>query len=275
MSYSHKVTAGDVALFVSTDRKNYVRTISGDGSLDTHLGKIAYANLIGLDYGIQIQTHRGNSFFLLQPSFEDLLAHGRHETTIIQPKDLGYIAVKMNIQAGTRVVEAGTGSGGLTTWLAMVVGDGGHVYSYDRKAANIEVARRNLTRAGVAGRVTFQTRDIAEGVDQTDADAVFLDVTTPQDYLEVARAALIGGGHLGALVPTMNQVIDLVTALYAGAWFRVEVEEILMRSYKVVPARVRPEDRMIGHTGYLIFARAVQRGIGAGLATENPDESVE
>jgi tRNA (adenine57-N1/adenine58-N1)-methyltransferase len=220
---------------------------------------IPHDQLIGQPYGSQVRTHLDALFYLLTPSFEDILAHARHSTTIIQPKDLGIIAVRLGIQSGSKVIEAGTGSGGLTTWLGLLVGDTGRIYSYDRRESNIEVATRNLTRAGVLERVTFQVRDIAEGFDETNVDAVFLDVTNPWDYLSVARAALRGGGHFGALIPTMNQAIQLVSDLYAGSWFRVEVVEIWERTYKVIPARLRPEDRMIGHTGYLVFARAVHR----------------
>ncbi len=273
MSYPQTANYGDVALFISTDRKHYVRTLTKGDKLATHLGNIAYEDLIGLDYGTQVSTHLGNLFYMLQPAFEDLLAHARHDTTIIQPKDLGFITLKLNIRAGTKVIEAGTGSGGLTTWLASLVGDSGHVYSYDRRGGNIETAKRNLTRSNVMDRVTIKERDIAEGFDETAVDAVFLDVTNPYDYLEVARTALVGGGHFGALVPTMNQVIDLTTKMFKGAWFRVEVEEIWQRSYKVVPARLRPEDRMIAHTGYLIFARAVHRPLNVEEEEASLDES--
>ena len=252
---------GAAVLFASKDRKSYVRTLQANGALGTHLGTIAFNDVIGLAYGSAVRTHLDQLFYLLQPSLDDLLQHARHTTTIIQPKDLGYIALKLGVASGSRVIEAGTGSGGLTTCLALLVGDSGQVISYDRKADSIEVARRNLDRASVTGRVQFKTRDVIEGFDETDADALFLDVPNPWDFLAVARAALIGGGHFGAIVPTMNQVIDLVSALYQGDWFKVEVEELLLRSYKVLPARVRPDERMVGHTGYLIFARAVMRSI--------------
>ncbi len=264
MTFPKQAAHGHTVLFASKDRKSYIRTLTPGGILTTHLGNIPFDTLIGLAYGSAIRTHLGNLFYLLIPNVEDLLHHGRHETTIIQPKDLGYIALKMGIQPGVSVIEAGTGSGGLTTWLALLVGDSGQVISYDRKPVNVEVAKRNLTRAGMVHRVAFKTRDIAEGFDETEADAIFLDVHNPWEFLTMARAALRGGGHFGAIVPTMNQVIDLLGALYVGAWFRIEVEELLLRSYKVLPARVRPEDRMVGHTGYLVFARAVTR-------TDTPD----
>jgi|SRR5579859_818415 len=255
-----RAKSGDTALFVGKDRKSYVRRLEPGGKLMTHLGVIAFDDLIGKAcYGDRLTTHLGHLVYFLMPGIDDLLSHARHATTIVQPKDLGYIALKLGIQNGTRVIEAGTGSGGLTLWLALLVGDTGQVISYDRTPTAPEVARRNLTRTGeaIAQRVTFKTRDIAEGFDETSVDALFLDVPNPWDYLVVARAALCGGGHFGALVPTTNQVVDLISALYEGLWFCVEVEELLLRSYKPIPARLRPDDQMIGHTGYLVFARAV------------------
>ncbi len=250
---------GDTVLLASQDRKEFVRTLKADAVLDTHLGTIRHDDLVGKPYGSAVRTHKGHLFYLLRAQPIDLIAHARHETAIIQPKDLGYIALRLGIQPGVRVVEAGTGSGALTLVLALLVGDSGHVYSYERKAALLPVAEKNLARAGVVERVTFTVRDIAEGFDAHEADALFLDVPTPWDYLPQARAALTGSGMFGAIVPTINQLIDLVRALYAGNWFRVEVEELLLRTYKITEVRIRPQDEMVGHTGYLVFARAVNR----------------
>ena len=146
--------------------------------------------------------------------------------------------------------------------LASLVGDTGHVYSYERKAGMIDVAKRNLKRADLMDRVTFTIRDISEGFEAGGVDALFLDVPTPWDYLAQARAALSDGAVFGALVPTINQLIQLVEALFVGPWFLIEVEELLLRKYKLTETRIRPDDEMVGHTGYLIFARAVRRETG-------------
>jgi tRNA (adenine57-N1/adenine58-N1)-methyltransferase len=250
---------GDTVLLVSKDRKSYIRTLSPSGDLTTHLGTIRFDDLCGQPYGSAIRTHLDHLFYLLIPQVTDLIAHARHETAIMQPKDLGYVALKLGIRPGAQVVEAGTGSGALTLALAMLVGDGGHVYSYERKAALQDVAARNLKRAGVAHRVSFYVRDIAEGFEQTGIDALFLDVPNPWDYLAQARAALSGGAAFGAIVPTLNQLIQLVDAMYTGPWFMIEVEELLLRAYKLTQVRIRPDDQMVGHTGFLVFARAVNR----------------
>ena len=176
---------------------------------------------------------------------------------IIYPKDIGYILVKMSIRPGSHVVEAGTGSGALAAALAAAVAPTGHVASYDVRADILTLARRNLERLGVADLVTLRERDIAEGFDERGADALFLDVPAPWHYLPQAHQALRGSGFFGAILPTSNQVVELLKALERLPFGFIEVEEILLRGYKVVPARFRPDDRMVGHTGYLIFARAL------------------
>ncbi|MCC7448351.1 MAG: tRNA (adenine-N1)-methyltransferase [Anaerolineae bacterium] len=262
---------GDTVLLVSKERDSYVRTLTPGSNLSTHLGSIKHDDLVGKAYGSAVKTHLNHLFYLLPPQPADLIAHARHETAIVQPKDLGYIALKMGVKPGTRVVEAGTGSGVLTMILAMLVGDMGQVISYERKESLHTAVTKNLARSGVAHRVRLVVRDIVEGFDETDADGLFLDLPNPWDYLAQARAALVGGGVFASIVPTMNQVIKLVDAMYQGPWFMIEVEELLLRQYKVMPARIRPDDQMVGHTGYLIFARAVNRAASEG-AEPNPPE---
>jgi tRNA (adenine57-N1/adenine58-N1)-methyltransferase len=264
-------TYGDTILLVAKDRRSYVRTLTSGADLHTHLGIIRHDDLNGQRFGSEIRTHLNELFFLLRPQVPDLIAHARHETAIIQPKDLGYIALKLGVRPGASVVEAGTGSGALTLALALLVGDTGRVHSYERKQPLQEVATKNLKRAGILHRVTLIVRDIADGFEVSDADALFLDVPNPWDYLVQARAALAGGGTFGAIVPTINQVITLVDALYSGPWFLVEIEELLLRQYKISPSRIRPEDKMVGHTGYLVFARAIYRAEPAPSESETLD----
>jgi tRNA (adenine57-N1/adenine58-N1)-methyltransferase len=182
----------------------------------------------------------------------------RRNTQIIYPKEAGYVLLKMNLYSGGRVVEAGSGSGALTLALARAVAPEGRVFSYENRPEMQRNALRNLERVGLGDYVEFKIRDIAEGFDETDVDALFLDVRTPWDYLEQARLALKGGGFFGALVPTTNQVSHLIAGLEHYSFGNIEVEELLVRAYKPVSARLRPADTMVGHTGYLIFARKIE-----------------
>ena len=120
------------------------------------------------------------------------------------------------------------------------------------------LARKNLERVGLTARVDFKLRDIRQGMDETDADAFFLDVPNPWDYTRQVRATLKPGGSLGTIVPTFNQVEDLLPALRQDGFAFVEVCEILLRYYKPEPARLRPVDRMVAHTGFLVFGRRIE-----------------
>ncbi len=266
--------AGDLALLMGTDRRWQIVRLEPGQTVHTHRGVLAHDDLIGRPWGSRVVSHTGYRFLLLRPSLHDLILRLKRTTQIVYPKEAGYILLKMNIGPGSRVVEAGTGSGGLTAVLAHAVRPDGRVYSYEVRPEMQQLARRNLERLGLADVVEFKERDIAQGFDEVGVEAVFLDLPTPWEYLEQAHAALVNGGYLGSILPTANQVTRLLEALDSPRWGLVEVEEILLRPYKAVAARFRPEDRMVAHTGFLIFARALV-GDGAPEEELQPAEEVE
>ncbi|MBP8974114.1 MAG: tRNA (adenine-N1)-methyltransferase [Anaerolineae bacterium] len=259
LALTSTVCYGDLVMLVGKDRRTFLRTVTPGESFQCHLGVIAFDDLAGVPYGTQVPTHLGHKMFVLTPHTDDLIRHLQREGQIIFPKDLGYIVLKLGIRPGVQVIEAGTGSGALTLTLAQLVGEEGHVFSYERRERMQARAMANLRRLGLLDRVTFHLHDIAEGFFEREAHALFLDVREPWLYLDQARAALRGGGFFGAILPTVNQVIALAERLYDGPWYFLEIEEIVRRTYKTIPARIRPDDQMVGHTGFLIFARAVER----------------
>jgi tRNA (adenine57-N1/adenine58-N1)-methyltransferase len=204
----------------------------------------------------------GYPFVILEPSTCDLVRLIKRTTQIMYPKDIGYVLLKLSIMPGARVIEAGTGSGGLTLALARTVGHEGRVYSYEVRPDIMRLAQENLETLGLTGSVDFKLRDMNVGFDETDVDALFLDVRRPWAFLSQATDALKDSGFFGSIVPTTNQVTELVRRLEAHQTFgHIEVEEISLRPYKAVPDRLRPIDRMVAHTGYLVFARKVSREI--------------
>jgi tRNA (adenine57-N1/adenine58-N1)-methyltransferase len=255
---SSHATVGDVVQLVGVRHKHFIFTLVADGELQTHRGVLKHNDLIGLPYGTQVFSHIGAPFFLLQPSLADLLNELPRNTQILYPKDIGYILVTMSIGPGQRVVEAGTGSGSMTTALAHAVGPQGKVVSYEYRQDFQNLARKNLTRVGLESRVDFKLRDIAEGLDENDADAFFLDLQNPYDYIGQVRAALKPGGYFCALTPTVNQVEKTLIALRTHRFAFIEVCELLLRYFKPEPTRFRPTDRMVAHTGFLIFARRIE-----------------
>ena len=249
----------DLVFLMSRDRKTFIVRLEPGAQLQTHRGVIRHDDLIGQPLGREVQSHLGYPFLVLEPSTHDLILDLKRTTQIMYPKDIGYVLLKMNVGPGSRVVEAGTGSGGLTLALARAVKPTGRVYSYEVRPDVLNLATKNLEKLGLLPFVELKERDIAEGFDEVDVDALFLDLRTPWDYLAQAHAALKSGGFFGATLPTTNQVARLIGALPELGFVAVEVEEILLRSYKAVPARLRPMDRMVAHTGYLIFARQIER----------------
>jgi tRNA (adenine57-N1/adenine58-N1)-methyltransferase len=223
----------------------------------THHGVVAHRDIIGKQWGETIASHLGYDYMILPPSLDQLVRNVRRHTQIIYPKEIGYMLMKMNIGPGARVLEAGTGSGGLTLALARMVQPHGHVYTYEARADFQALAEKNLARVGLEPYVTFKVRDIEEGFDEEGMDAAILDVREPWLYLKQVHAALRGGGFFCSLVPTVNQVGVLLRNLEMRPFGFVEVEELMLRPYKAVPERLRPFDRMVAHTGYLIFARAL------------------
>lgn len=254
---SRYVHPSDIVLLVGKDRKEYIIAVGPGKEHQTHRGVLPHDTIIGSRWGETVETHIGYKYQILPPSLEQLVRSVKRATQIVYPKEIGYMLMKMNIGPGVRVVEAGTGSGGLTLALARMVMPHGHVYTYEARSDIHALAQHNLEHVGLTPFVTFTLRDIVEGFDEQGVDAVFLDVREPWDYLDQAHAALKGGGFFGSLLPTTNQVADLLYHLPQHGFGFIEVEELILRPYKPVPGRLRPFDRIIGHTGYLVFARAL------------------
>lgn len=248
---------GDSVLLVAEDQRRTLIKLQRGQQWHSNRGFIRHDDLIGQPLGRMLVTRLGHAFLVLEPSTTDLIRYLKRTTQIIFSKDAAYIVQRLNLFPGRRVVEAGTGSGGLTLALARAVMPTGRVSSYEERQPMSELAAKNLARFGLLDFVDLKVRNVADGFDERNADAVFLDMREPWQAIGQARAALKGGGFFGALLPTTNQVSELLRALEAHGFADLEVEELLVRPYKPNAERLRPADRMIAHTGFLVFARKV------------------
>ena len=248
---------GELAQLVSPTNKSFIIRLTPGDKLETHRGILFHDDLLGKPWGTQVYTHQGRVYLLVQPSLGDILRDLKRNTQIMYPKDIGYVLLAMGIGPGIHVIEAGTGSGALTTALAWAVGPQGRVTSYESRPEMQNLARKNLERLGLEDRVVLKLKDIVEGFEERGVDALFLDLTNPYDYIDQAREALKPGGFFGCILPTVNQISRLLPELHRANFAFVDVCEILLRYYKPVPQRLRPTDRMVAHTGYLIFARPI------------------
>jgi tRNA (adenine57-N1/adenine58-N1)-methyltransferase catalytic subunit len=257
------INNGDTALVIDNAGKEHLIIIQAGRKFETHHGFILYDAMIGHEWGSIIHSSLGHPYLVVPPSTADLIRHIKRSSQVIFPKDSAYILMRLNVKPGARVLESGCGSGGLTLALAQAVMPTGMVYSQEIREDFVALTKRNMQRVGLDQYVTLILGDATQGL-QVDApvDAVFIDMPAPQTVLKQARAVLKNGGFFGSLVPTTNQVQDILRTMDTmgqEAFGLIEVEEIMLRAYKPVADRLRPRDRMIAHTGYLIFARAVIR----------------
>jgi tRNA (adenine57-N1/adenine58-N1)-methyltransferase len=179
-------------------------------------------------------------------------------TQIVYPKDLGYIAARTGLRNGWKVLEIGTGSGALATFMAGIVMPNGHIYSYDVNSDFMEIARRNLEKAGMIEYVTMKQHDPHQGVDVTEADLAVVDLGDPWTVLDQVHKALKGSGAFVAICPTMNQIEKTAVELKKSGFADIDCVELLIRTMEAREGMTRPSMRMIGHTTYLVFARKVQ-----------------
>ncbi|MFN3977342.1 MAG: tRNA (adenine-N1)-methyltransferase [Sulfurihydrogenibium azorense] len=230
--------------------------VEKDKEFSTHKGTIKFNDIIGKNFGDTVLTHKGEEFFILKPTLYELILYGiKRYTQIIYPKDSAYITLKLGLTSGMKVLESGIGSGALTIVMANALNPDGKIYVYEKEEKFLKNAINNLKLAKLDHIVIPHLHDLSQPIQEKDFDAAFIDVREPWLYIENVKSVLKKGAVIGFLVPTTNQVIEILKELKRLNFLDLEVEEILLRSYKPVPDRLRPDDRMVAHTGYLIFAK--------------------
>jgi len=250
-----EVREGDYVLLRLDDKRKYLVRAEKGRMLHTHKGIVDLGSLVGAKYGDYVESHLNAKFRVLKPTIVDFVRFFSRGTQVIYPKDAALMIVLAGIGPGSRVVEAGTGSGALAALLAYYVRPDGVVYSYDVKESVLEIARRNLRKAGVADWVVLKRGDVTEEIEERGVDAVFLDLSTPWLVVKNASDALKSGGSFVSFSPTINQVEKTVEELRAHDFVDVVAIEAIVRRYRVKAGKTRPEMFMVGHTGYIVLAR--------------------
>ncbi|KWX01298.1 tRNA (adenine-N1)-methyltransferase [Carbonactinospora thermoautotrophica] len=255
---------GDRVQLTDPKGRNYRITLQEGKIFHTHKGQIAHDEIIGRPEGIVVRSSSGVEYLAMRPLLADYVVSMPRGAAVIYPKDAAQIIGMADVFPGARVVEAGVGSGALTCWLLQAVGDQGMVHSYERRADFAEIARRNVETffhgPHPAWRLTIG--DFAESLTDTEVDRVILDMLAPWECLEAAAKALIPGGVVCCYVATTTQLARTVETLRSQGSFTEPVAwESMVRTWHVEGLAVRPDHRMIGHTGFLVMSRRLAEGV--------------
>lgn len=252
------IKPSDFVFLYHDERTSYLISLPQKGVFSTHKGNIDLSEIKGKEYGESVKTHLGKVFYLLKPAWADIEKKVRRTTTIIYPKDAGWMLLKTRISPGSRVIEAGTGSGAFTIILANLVRPKGRVYTYEKRQEFLNNAKRNIEKIGLSKYVEFFCRDVEkEGFSQEDVDALFIDLPEPWGVIAHSHKALKGGHFLISISPTIEQVQKTVSTLELTGFTRIRVVELLERELLVRVGRTRPKERMVSHTAYLLSAQKI------------------
>jgi tRNA (adenine57-N1/adenine58-N1)-methyltransferase len=247
---------GERVLLVDAKRRRHLITLAAGGEFHTHNGVLRHDDLIGADEGVTARTSMGAQLTAVRPTLAEYVLEMPRGAQVIYPKDLGPILVLADIFPGARVLESGVGSGALTMTLLRAVGPTGHVTGYEIRDDFAARARRNVE--GMLGTdlpLHLEVRDVYDGLDEDGLDRMILDLPEPWRVVKHAASALRPGGILLAYLPTIGQVARLREELAESPFGMAQSLEVLQRSWHVDGQSVRPDHRMVAHTGFLTHAR--------------------
>ncbi|HEY4153404.1 MAG TPA: tRNA (adenine-N1)-methyltransferase [Pseudolysinimonas sp.] len=286
--HSGPFAAGDrVQLTGPRGRLNTV-TLQAGGEFHTHRGVVKHDTIIGQPDGCVVAATNGDAYLALRPLLSDFVMSMPRGAAIVYPKDAAQIGALADIFPGATVVEAGVGSGALSLWLLRAAGPEGRLHSYERREEFATVARANV--AAFLGEEpqnwSITIGDLSEVLPTTttpaSVDRVVLDMLAPWECLDAASIALTPGGVLLCYVATVTQLSRVAEAIRAtGNFTEPDASETIVRGWHVEGLAVRPDHRMVGHTGFLITARRLAPGtvlaqpVRRSSKTEYGDDDVE
>ncbi|MGE0795772.1 MAG: tRNA (adenine-N1)-methyltransferase [Acidimicrobiia bacterium] len=252
---SRPFTEGEMVVLVDSKGRQYLVTLRADGEFHTHTGVVPHSDLLGADEGLTVRSTTGARYTAMRPTLADFVLRMPRGAQVIYPKDLGPILLMADIAPGDRVLESGVGSGALSMTLVRA---GAEVVGYELREDFAERAVANVTaflgEAGAA-RYRVEVRDAYEAIDERGVDKVLLDLPEPWQVVKHAEEALRPGGILVAYTPSITQAAQLRETLAESGFELAETVEYLRRTWHIEGQSVRPDHRMVAHTGFLTSAR--------------------
>ena len=247
------LAAGERVLLVDAKQRHYLITLRTGASFHTHVGIVDHDRLIGTPEGSTVLGSTGRKFLVVRPTLADAVLKMPRGAQVIYPKDLGAILIEADIAPGVRVLEAGVGSGALSMALLRA---GAEVVGYELRQDFADGARANVeAMLGPGARYRVELRDVYEGIEEVGLDRILLDLPEPWRVLPHAEVALRPGGILCAYLPSINQTAQLRAAMDRSGFGLACTLEVLHRTWHIEDRSVRPDHRMVGHTGFLTTGR--------------------
>jgi tRNA (adenine57-N1/adenine58-N1)-methyltransferase catalytic subunit len=248
--------ADERVLLVDNRRRRHLVVLVDGGQFHTHAGIIEHDDIIGHPDGSTVRTSRGARLTALRPTLAEYILEMPRGAQVIYPKDIGPILVLADIFPGARILESGVGSGALTSALLRAVGPTGSVKGYEIRDDFAQRAIANVHAfLGEDVPLDVEVRDVYEGIDEREVDRVVLDLPEPWKVVKHAAEALVPGGIMLAYLPTILQVGRLREELVSSPFSMCESLEVMQRGWHVEGQSIRPDHRMVAHTGFLTVAR--------------------
>jgi len=265
-----KFEVGEHVLLVDRKRRRHMIRLLDGGEFHTHAGVLGHELIIGQDEGVTVRTTRGAALLVIRPTLSEYILEMPRGAQVIYPKDLGPILMLADIFPGAQVLESGVGSGALTLTLLRAIGPTGHVTGYEIREDFAAHAQRNVEAfLGSDLPLSVEVRDIYGGIDLADLDRVILDLPEPWQVVGHAERALRPGGIFLSYLPTILQVSTLRERLVESNFGMAETIEVLHRGWNVEGQSVRPDHRMVAHTGFLTTARLLSPEVTVSVAPKN------
>jgi tRNA (adenine57-N1/adenine58-N1)-methyltransferase len=249
---------GESCLLYDDRDKQYLLTLRSGSDFHYDRGVVPHDSIIGAAEGSALRSSRDFPVTVLRPRLADYTLRMKRGAAVMYPKDTGAIVTWADIAPGSTVLEAGTGSGALTLALSRATGSAGRVVTVDTREDHQTHARRLIEQFGgdMPTNIEFRVGDVADHVADVQPTRIVLDLPEPWHCAHAAASDLTGGGVFAAYLPTVPQVQQLRDVIEASrAFIEIDTFEILMRSWAVSGRSVRPEHRMVGHTGFITVAR--------------------
>ena len=232
--------------------KKYVLKLGEEFQSD--LGIIKADVLDNAEVCDEVKSHLDHTFKIMKPNINDFIDIMDRRCSILLKKDIGLVLAHTGLGAGSKVVDAGTGAGAIALNFGNVVGSEGHVYTYEIREDFAEVAKKNIGNFGIEN-VTVKNQNIKDGIDEDNLDLVFLDLPKPFEIFEEVWDSLNVGGWLAVYAPYIDQAKLSYRVANKLGFYDIEIIELLERGLEIRQQGVRPKTRMVGHSGYLLFAR--------------------